>query len=345
MDQVLAYWQQKGIAGFRCDFAHYVPGEAWRYLIDRARARDAAVYFFAEAYPYPGSGDPITDQMQLITAGFDAVYHHRSYERLKEIYQGRASQDDYDREMSGFPPAARLASVVYLENHDERRVASPLALPGAPEGSGFGSAEAGYQLAPLQYLYSAGAVLLLNGQEVGEPGAGVEGYGGNEGRTTLFDYWAMPEFVKWVNGHCYDGGGLSEGQYRLRRFYAALLALCQDPAVRGEGYWGLKYYNRSTHFANCPDDLYSFARFVPGAGRLLVVVANFRPASPVEGRLRIPPELAAAAGLGGGLRLRLVLDRDGARQDAGAEVTVERLVGEGFPVAIAKQAANVYLIE
>ena len=80
MDQILAFWQAQGIAGFRCDFAHYVPGAAWTYLIRQARQRDAGD-FFAEAYPFPNSGDPITDRQQLIDAGFDAVYHDGSYDR------------------------------------------------------------------------------------------------------------------------------------------------------------------------------------------------------------------------------------------------------------------------
>ena len=33
-------------------------------------------------------------------------------------------------------------------------------------------------------------MLLLNGQEVGEPGAQAEGYELDDGRTTVFDYWA-----------------------------------------------------------------------------------------------------------------------------------------------------------
>src|SRR3954466_7524483 len=107
----------------------------------------------------------------------------------------------------------------------------------------------------------------------------------------------MPELAKWVNGHAYDGGGLSPAQKDLRHFYSALLALCQDPSVRGDGYWGLKYFNRSSQFSACPDDLYTFARFHGGSGRLLVIVANFRPNSTVSGQVGIPQPLAAAAGL------------------------------------------------
>jgi glycosidase len=28
VDAILAFWQKKGVDGFRCDFAHYVPAEA-----------------------------------------------------------------------------------------------------------------------------------------------------------------------------------------------------------------------------------------------------------------------------------------------------------------------------
>jgi glycosidase len=222
MDQVLAYWQSKGVDGFRCDFAHYIPQQAWTFLIDRARARSAAVSFMAEAYPFPNSGDPITEARQLLDAGFDSVYLDESYDRLKSIYCGAGDQDHYDQLLVLLPEAIRQKSVQYLENHDERRIASPIEPQNSSDNSGFGSMEAAYQLAPLQYLYCRGPVLLLNGQEVGEPGAGEEGFGGNDGRTTIYDYWAMPEFAKWVNKHRYDGALLSPAQRELRGFYGGV---------------------------------------------------------------------------------------------------------------------------
>lgn len=342
MDAVLAYWQARGVDGFRCDFCHYVPAAAWSFLIGRARERVPGTYFVAEAYPFPGSGDPITEMDQLLDAGFDAVYHDASYDRLRMIYQCAGDQDHYDREMVAQPTERRARLVQYLENHDERRLASPIVFGVGPDDTGLGSAEAGYQLAPLQYLYGPGPVLFHNGQEVGEPGAGREGYGGEDGRTTLFDYWSMPEFARWVNGHAYDGGGLDPWQRDLRRYYADLLALCQDPAVRADGYWGLKYFNRPDRFADCPADLYSFARFEPGSGRLLVVVANFRGGAAAEGRIRIPEELADAAGLGDELTVTLRLDRTGARADRVVGCSRPALASEGFPAAIPDQTSHVF---
>jgi len=345
MDRVLAFWQSLGADGFRCDMAHMVPGEAWQFLIDRAKSRGSGCYFLAEAYPTGDRSYPVRSLEALIDAGFDAVYDCDSYNALKRIYQVCGSQDDYDRVVSSRSASGRATRLEYLENHDERRIASPVVYNASTGDSGFGSAAAGYQLAPLQLLASSGPVIVYNGQEVGEPGAGFNGFSSEDGRSTTFDYWTMPEFAKWVNGHAYDGGQLSAEQESLRAFYADLLALCQDPSVCGSGYWGLKYFNCNGRFADCPDDLYSFARFADASGRLLIVVANFRPSADVQGQLRIPAELAATAGLSANVTVRLVLDRDGRNDAVLANQSATSLATAGFQVNIPDQSANVYAIE
>jgi glycosidase len=351
MDQILAFWQSRGVDGFRCDMSHLVPREAWQFLIAGARdaGRDPNCFFLAEAYAAGGPGAPVDDLNELLDAGFDAVYHSFSYDALKRIYQGCGDQDDYDWAVTSL--TRRPGWLAYLENHDERRLASPVVVrrgdgnPAGPGDSGFGTPDAGYQLAPLQFLFGNGPVLLFNAQEVGEPGAGAEGFSSADGRTTTFDYWCMREFTGWVNGHTYDGGQLADSAVELRDFYAALLALCQDPAVRGDGYWGLKYFNRNWRYWDCPDDLYSFARFQTGAGRLLVVAANFRPHAAVAGALRIPAELAKAANLAAEVSVRLVLDRAGAQDVVLARQTRESLVETGFSVALPNQSSAVFAIE
>lgn len=154
----------------------------------------------------------------------------------------------------------------------------------------------------------------------------------------------MPDFVRWVNDHAYDGGGLSGTEVTLRNFYSALLGLCQDPSVQGDGYWGLKYFNRPERFGDCPSDLYSFCRFEDKSGRALIVVANFRSNLGTDGYIRIPQELAAAIGLNGNVIVRLVLDRQGQRDALVASLTVEQLKSQGFPVTIPNQSAHVYTI-
>jgi glycosidase len=302
VDRILAFWQGLGVDGFRCDFAHYVPAEAWTWLLAQARARRAA-YFFAEAYPNQGAGSPIQDpDNQLIAAGFDAVYDSLTYEALKKVYLGWNSIDAWASQVAN-SQQARPHLVSYLENHDERRIPSPVTQQAGGNGgeSGFGSAAAGYQLAPLQMLHGTNPVMLLNGQEVGEPGAGATGFKGDNGRTTFFDYWTMPVFAGWVNGHAYDGGGLSAEGVALRAFYAQLLGLCQDPAIAGGEYRDLRSMPGASGW------LMPFARWVAGSGRVLIVVANLRPGSSERASIRLPADLVKAAGLGAAPTARVML--------------------------------------
>lgn len=336
MDAIIAYWQDHGVDGFRCDFAHFVPNEAWTYLIEEAKLRDGEVYFVAEAY---------ADLDGLLAAGFDAVYHDAAYDTLKRIYQGNATQQQYSDTMNLLGNGQRDLYLHYLENHDERRIASPIVGGPNPDDSGFGGMNAGYQLAPLAFLYNAGPILVYNGQEVGETGAGVEGFGQDDGRTSIFDYWSLAELSKWVNGGAYDGGLLSPEQVALRSFYADLLALTQDPAALGGGYWGLEYVNNPGAHADCPDGLYTFARYEPASGRALVVVANFAPGMTSSGQVRLAQDLVDAIGLPSDVTVTKVLDEAGAAAELVASTTAAALVSDGFGVDVPDQRAHVFVIE
>lgn len=336
MDAIVAYWQGRGVDGFRCDFAHFVPAEAWEWLIDQARTRDPEAYFLAEAF---------ADLDGLLAAGFDAVYHDAGYDGLKRIYQGTGSQDDYAAVMFGLGDDVRARYLQYLENHDERRIASPIEPVGSPDDSGFGSMQAGYQLAPLAFLFSAGPILVYNGQEVGEPGAGVEGFGQEDGRTTIFDYWSLPALSAWVNGGAFDGGGLSPAQADLRRYYGDLLALSQDPSVVGSAYWGLEYFNNPGMFGDVPDGFYTFARFEPGSARAVVVVANFAPGSSSAGPVRLPAELLASIGLAGEVSVRRVLGREGRVDEKNTTLDSDELTTLGFFADVPDQTTFVYVVE
>lgn len=334
MDAIIGYWQDLGVDGFRADFAHFVPNEAWSWLIARARERDPQVWFVAEAYEDLGG---------LQAAGFDAVYDDGSYDALKGLYQGRVTQAQVDEGYRQVGDDQRHRWLRYLENHDERRIASPLVVGDNPDDSGFGSAAAGRQLAPVQYLIGSGPVLVYNGQEVGEDGAGHEGFGGEDGRTTLFDYWSLPALQGWVNGHRYDGGGLDPDQADLRRWYGELLSgPVADPAVTGSGFWSLEYVNNASENPGFPDDLFTFARFAPGGGRMLVVVANFRPAGSSVGSVRLPADLLDAAGIVDPVRVRRVFDERGTVESAGVESSRFDLRQIGFEAEISDQATAVF---
>ena len=88
--------------------------------------------------------------------------------------------------------------------------------------NGAGSAwNVGRAVSAILYGLSRGAIMLYNGQEIGEPADGAEGFGGDDARTSIFDYWSMPEFAKWVNDHNYDGGAASPGTARAPRLFIA----------------------------------------------------------------------------------------------------------------------------
>ncbi len=336
MDAVLAYWQEMGVDGFRCDFAHLVPIEAWEYLIENARERDPDVYFVAEAYEGAG-GPPGFSFPNFIQIGFDAVYDDGSYDLIKGIFCcGNWANDLDERLPSDFMYSKFLR---YTENHDERRIASPLVEGQNPDDSGFGSFEAGKPVSGLLYLLGDGPILIYNGQEVGEEGADEEGFSGADGRTTIFDYWTMPRLAQWVNGHQYDGGGLDEDRKELRRWYKRLIGVAQQPGFASGNIYSLQSVNKDDADYTSGQWIYSFLRYDSQRDAVWLVVANL---SDQEHSfdLKIPDEAAQFAGFdeAGELRLTDVM-RDGAQAvvaDGG------RLDVDGVPVDIGAYGLAVF---
>jgi hypothetical protein len=116
---------------------------------------------------------------------------------------------------------------------------------------------------------------------VGEPADGVEGFGGDDARTTIFDYWSMPELVKWVNHHEYNGAPLSKQQKYLRYYYSRLLNLVGEPGFRFGGFHPLNPANQNTaNFGNIEGEpasghwMYAFLRYDPRSQQRWMVVAN-----------------------------------------------------------------------
>ena len=309
MDQVIAHWQAMGVDGFRCDMSHMVPPEFWSWAIAQARARQPGVFFMGEAYDddpskVPGS-DPVIAGLNggrgnvlfdLLNAGFDAVYDAPVYRALKRIYDGSGWANDIDREIAdGF---ICQNSVRYAENHDEVRLAAP------SEWGGVGM-KVGRPVSAILYGMSRGAIMLYNGQEVGEPAAGAEGFGGDDARTSIFDYWSMPELVKWVNGHRYDGGRLSAEQKALRDFYGRLINLVGEPAFHDGEFFPLNPANHDNpSFGRLPGEqasghwLYAFLRYDISTEQRFLVVANLHPSVPLlDVRVLLPPSAMHAVDL------------------------------------------------
>jgi glycosidase len=331
MDEILAYWQELGVDGFRCDFAHLVPIEAWEYLIRRAKERDPDAFFFAEAYEGAG-GPPGFSFSNFVQVGFDAVYDDGSYDTLKAVYCCGKWANDIDERIPGDFMFSKYLR--YIENHDERRIASPLVEGQNPDDSGFGSMEAGKPAAGLLYLLGDGPILVFNGQEVGEEAAGSEGFSGDDGRTTIFDYWTMPHVAEWVNGYEFDGGGLDASRKELRSFYRELIALAQKPGFASGNFYGLQSLNKDNPDYTSGQWIYSFLRYDTDFDAVWLVVANFSDQAHEFG-LKIPAEAAQFAGFDGAGEVEFVDALAGGTADGEAIVAeVDRLDVEGVPVEL-----------
>ncbi|GAA5497384.1 alpha-1,4-glucan:maltose-1-phosphate maltosyltransferase [Rubritalea halochordaticola] len=287
MDAILSHWQLMGVDGFRCDMAHMVPMEFWRWAVRQARWRNPEVYFMAEAY----DGDPakLTDENvlhALLGAGFDSVYDGDSYELVKQIYEGDKWANDLDDILWDERKLNQMLR--YAENHDEVRIASP------KHWGGHGL-KVGVPVTAFLLGVGRGPCMLYNGQEVGEPAIGSEGFSGDDGRSSIFDYWSLPEFCKWVHGGAYDGGLLSEQQKELREWYAGWIQLMGEPAFSRGDVFGLNYINRDNeHFGRAEGEdvsgkwMYAFLRRDQKSGQAFLVVIHFNPwqkAQEVEVRL------------------------------------------------------------
>jgi glycosidase len=284
MDEIITYWQAMGVDGFRCDMAHMVPPEFWAWAIRRARARQPDVWFMAEAYnddpqKLPPS-DPVAASLNnvmfsLLNAGFNAVYDDPSYKALKAIYDGPRWANDIDSAITS--DFIYQNSLRYAENHDEVRLAGK-------HQWGDAGMQVGRPVAAILYGIGRGPLMLYSGQEVGEAADGVEGFGGDDARTTIFDYWSMPELVKWVNHHEYNGALLSKQQKGLRYYYSRLLTLAGEPGFRFGGFRPLNPANgNSAAFGDIEGDpasghwMYAFLRYDPRSRQRWLVVANLHP--------------------------------------------------------------------
>lgn len=337
MDEIIGYWQDLGVDGFRCDFAHWIPVEFWSFAIGKARARDPGVYFIAEAFDN-WDAVPGYSKAALVGAGFDAVYDEPAFRTSKRIAQGVGWANDLDILLHEGPLEGHL--VRYTENHDERRAASPVAHGVEPRHSGYGSARAGLAASHVLWLAGAGPILLYAGQESGEPGADQEGYSGFDGRTTIFDYWSLPRLVAWSNGGAWDGGRSSWAERQCRKGYADLLRVaCRDEFARGKR-WGLNHANRAeASYGHHGQWLWSVLRYAGSSASL--AIANLSSSESFETRVRIPAEAQRAAGWPqGATALFTPLLECGSR----IELELSELAESGVPVAVPASAGEVFSI-
>ncbi|HEX2899443.1 MAG TPA: alpha-amylase family glycosyl hydrolase, partial [Bacteroidia bacterium] len=222
MRDILLFWAGKGVDGFRCDVAEMVPVEFWEWAIKSVKEKYPETVFIAEIYTPSMYKDYVTK------GGFDYLYDKVGlYDKVRPLMEGKP-----DAKVAGILEALQQSEGIdgkmlrFLENHDEQRIASKTFA---------GDARAGVPGMAVTTLLGTGPVLIYNGQESGEKGEGAEGFGGEDGRTTIFDYWGVPAHQAWAGNGKFDGAGLDEVQKELRAFYTKLLNLANSEQAFVDG--------------------------------------------------------------------------------------------------------------
>jgi len=260
MYDILNYWSAKGVDAFRCDMVEIVPIEFWAWVIPKLKAKYPNLLFIGEAYT-------TSLYNSYINIGkFDYLYDKVGlYDSLKRLTCNEPGATTWDINRVWNQDCLNIDHHMlrFMENHDERRIASHdfagdpwLAVPGMIVAA----------------TLACGPVMVYFGQEVGEPADGIEGFNGDDGRTTIFDYWGVPEHQKWMNNGLFDGGQLSGEQKKLRSFYAGLLnAVLDNEALNNGKFWELMLANERQSGFN--EYLYIFLRYTDK--QRILVITNF----------------------------------------------------------------------
>ncbi|MDA0129287.1 alpha-amylase family protein [Vibrio sp. MarTm2] len=272
---IALFWTEKGVDGFRYDMAEMVPVEFWSYMNAWIKHRNPEAFLMAEVY----QPDLYRDYIQL--GKMDYLYDKVDlYDSLKAVMQGHGSTGEIGRIQHELRDIEHHM-LHFLDNHDEQRVASP---------EFAGNADKGKPAMLVSACLSSSPTMIYFGQEVGEPGAELAGFG-QPSRTSIFDYIGVPHHQRWVNNGAFDGGQLNASERELRHFYQTLLNLAhQSPALCGD-YHDL-YAANYDNFAPMQDKLYTFAR--SSAEQKLVLAANFCDQNGRSLSLILPPEVISS---------------------------------------------------
>lgn len=220
MKDILVFWTNKGVDGFRCDMAEMVPVEFWGWAIPKVKEVNPDIVFIAEIY------NPAEYHNYVQKGKFDYLYDKVGlYDAVRRLMGGEGSTQELSEKLDQFA-GIEDTRWVFLENHDEQRV-------GSEEFKG--SVQDGLAAFALSATLGKGPAMLYFGQEVGEPGQGAEGFQGEDGRTTIFDYWGVPRHQANMNNGAFDGGQLTDEEKALKENYKTLVNLVNENPVFAEG--------------------------------------------------------------------------------------------------------------
>ena len=246
MTDILLFWAAKGIDGFRCDMAEMVPAAFWQWATDKVKFAYPDKIFIGEVY------NP-AEYRNYLAAGFDYLYDKVGmYDTLRAVVRDHQSTHAITGAWQSTDDI-REHMLYFLENHDEQRIASTFFA---------GDAVKGIPALVVSALLQQNPLMIYAGQEYGERGMDKEGFSGNDGRTTIFDYWSIDTLVRAAQRK------LTVGEKRLHDIYNKVMTIASTERAVTEGVsFDLMYVNGHLHRQ------YAFLR--KAGSEVLLVVTNF----------------------------------------------------------------------
>ena len=320
MYDIVRFWAEKGVDGFRCDMVELVPVSFFTWLIAEIKKDYPDIIFIAEVYQKDSYRKYIRE------VGFDILYDKSGlYDTLRTIETKNV--DDNGMPVELWQSAEGITRnwqylgdlqpymLNFLENHDEQRFAS-----------GFFGKDGANSFAALNVslCLNRAPFMLYMGEELGENGMDAEGFSGADGRTTIFDWWSVKSLRTLntiihrnlyqsiesgtIDAATLEENGISEHEAMIFRRYAKLLRLAaSSEALRKGMSYDLCYCNTSSEGF---DRTRHFAWLRDYGNETLLFAANFS-AREAQMELTIPDhafewmELPETVMLNHGTRIRM----------------------------------------
>ena len=276
MVDILCFWANKGIDGFRCDMVELVSAEALGEVVRRTRSAFPGLVFVAETYIKENY------RRYLSTSSIDILYDKSgSYDILRAISNGNCSATaltsnwQWQAEIQG-------AMLNFLENHDEQRLASRF----WNNGRRYPWAELAFSM-----LFNEASFMLYYGQEWMDDAAETD-----NGRTSIYDF-TSPSGVRRAAHFARTGKAIKlndaadTDSLDCYRRYLELMQTAASPLMRQGSNWDLCYLQNDCKWNR--DNMFAFARY-DGHGAA-VVICNFSD-SDTELSVRLPEELLKYTG-------------------------------------------------